>query len=321
MKKWVVITAMVLASAGTVMALESPQTKEAATLSPIVWIPGNIFEGDFLRIGINDAGSLGVGQGMLGVGLQFAGDTPYQFPTTESLAIFYWGEGYYVAYNEMNPMTMAPTIEHQAYYQPELGWPPPPSTNLSVLGSAKFVAEFPNQAIKEAVVVTNDGLMRLTFSFVFDKQQPGLILKTTLQNIGTKPLRDVIYKRIVDFDVLGNVFNQWSSSAFEATAWTSQPGGLGYLPPGLIGPARLTVAGQQGHQQPLKRSFLVPLMPNLIDLNAWDDSFLRSPRYIETSHNTPDEDCNAALYYALGYFAPGESKDVFTIFQTNFPRK
>ncbi len=320
MKKLTVFAAMILA-AGFAVAGESPQGRESATLSPTTYITGDIFTGDYVRIGINDFGTIGVGQGFLGVGLQWAGDTPFAYPTTESLAIAYWGEGFLVGYNEMNPFTLAPTLRHEAFYQPDFGAPLPAFTNLSVVPGAKLVHEFDNSAFKEVVLTTNDGLLRLTFSFVFDKLQPGLVLKTQIQNLSTKPLRDVVYKRIVDFDVLASFYNDWSAGAFEATAAENVPGGLGYVPTGLDLPARMTVSGQQGHQQPLKRSFLVPMMPTLVDLWAWDDITTRAPMRIENSHMMTEDDCNAALHYSLGYFAPGESKDVFTIYQTNFPKK
>ncbi|MFN7965384.1 MAG: hypothetical protein U0V87_06840 [Acidobacteriota bacterium] len=51
------------------------------THSSTTYVAGDIFTGDDVRIGINELGTIGAGQGALGVGLQWAGDTRNRQPT------------------------------------------------------------------------------------------------------------------------------------------------------------------------------------------------------------------------------------------------
>ena len=59
---------------------------------------------------------------------------------------------------------------------------------------------------------------------------------------------------------------------------------------------------------------------NYVDLNAWDDMTVRSPGEVVQSFVPILGDYNAGVYYKIGELKPQESKTVYTVYQSNFPR-
>jgi len=343
MKKHIIAVALVcLLMTGLAMAAsskESPQQADVSILAVPDPVPGDMFTGNYLRIGINNAGTLGITNGTNtgdpGVGFQWAGDVPFMFPSTESLAWEWWGEGYKIAYKEREKKKWVDTV---AYYQPGYGYPPLPETNIALV-SQKVLLNDEQKAVKEIKVRTKDKKLLITFTFTFLKEYPELNLETTVTNIGYVPVRDVVYTRIVDWDVCTDIINTWASTGHEAYAWNPC---LALAPAGEPAPiVQLTVSGHDGAFKTVDdydgsfgtmsdhdgyyRNVLgllnTPLpVVNYVDLYAWDDETVRSPGFVVQSFEpVPSVDYNAGIYYKLGELKPKESKTVYTVYQSNFP--
>ncbi len=298
-----------------------------AIVAPSTAISGEIFEGDYLRIGINNAGSLGVsgppgtGPGGIGVGFQSVGDTPFVSPSTESAAIAFWGEGYNIAYKEREKKKLVDTV---AWYQPSLGgFPPSPATNI-VPVSEKLIINDTQKAVKEIKVRTKDKKLLITFTFTFLKKYPELNLETTIMNVGTVPVRDVVYKRIVDWDVCADTngfINNFASTGHEAYAWGQCDALKNPLPVVNDKTVQLTIAGHDGAFKTTSKKLDIPLpIVSYVDLFAWDDMTIRSPGNVVQSFVPIADDFNTAVYYKIGELKPRESKTVYTVYQSNFPK-
>lgn len=291
----------------------SSSSQKGAEGSPLTHIPGVIFQGDYLRIGINDAGTLGVTNMTSpqpldpGVGFQSVSDIPFAFPSTESAAIWWWGEGYNIAYKELEKGKWVDTV---AYWQPGYGYPPGTLTNI-VPVSQKTIIDDEQKAVREIVVMTTDKKLQMTFTFTFLKQYPELNLETTIKNVGTDKVRDVVYKRIVDWDVCTDVLNDWASTGHEAYAWDQ------CLVNDETMMVQLTIAGHDGESERPHTS--MPIV-NYVDLWAWDDQTVRSPNDVIQSFVPIFGDNNAAIYYKIGELKQQESKTVYTVYQSNFPK-
>lgn len=305
------VSSLVMATPG------SPQQGGAGIAATATCIPGEIFEGDYLRIGINNGGTLGVTNGTNpgtcmgdpGVGFQSVNDTPFKSPSTESLAWELWGEGYKIAYKEgeKKPKMLVDTV---AYWQPNFEYPPPPETNI-VPVSEKLIIDDEEMAVKEIEVMTKDKKLLITFKFTFLKEYPELNLETTIKNVGNKPLRDVVYTRIIDWDVCADITNSWASTAQEAYAWNACSG-LEFSP--IV---QLTAAGHDGD---FKKDIPLPLV-NYVDLYAWDDMTVRSPMDVFQSFvPRTNFDGNAGIYYKIGELKQQQSKTVYLVYQSNFPK-
>ena len=287
-------------------------------------IPGEIFTGDYLRIGINNAGGLGVGDTSdytkAGVGFQWAGSIPHKLPSSESAAIWFWGEGYKIAYKEREGKTLVDTV---AWYQPSIaGYPPAPGTNIIPV-SEKLLIDDTQKAVKEIKVKTKDNKLLITFLFTFLKQYPELNLETTIKNTGKVPVRDVVYTRIVDWDVCTDTNDNWASTGHEAYAWVKTKVKTCDLPGRMI---QLTIAGHDGAYKKFASTDTISLLNtplpvvNYVDLWAWYDMTIRSPMDVVQSFVPILGDYNAGVYYKIGELKPQESKTVYTVYQSNFPK-
>ncbi len=323
-----VLLSVLLIPASLVVMAEEPVSEEkqiqeereagAVTMYPPTPIPGEIIEGDYLRIGINPGGTLGVGSTDPGVGFQWAGLPPNNF--TESLAIWWWGEGYKIAYKEKHFHTWVDTV---AYYQPGYGWPPPAGTNI-VPVSEKLIRNDDNAAIKQVKVRTADGKLLLTFTFTLLKEYPELNLETTIQNLSYEPIRDVVYTRIADWDVGTITANMWASTDHAAYAW----GKCKDLNNAVV---QLTIAGHDGKAADIDGFSMMswmqePCAPaqmpivSYVDLLAWDDMTVRKPNEVVQSF-VPKMmmDYAAGIYYKIGDLMPKSKATVYTVYQANFP--
>lgn len=289
------------------------QGKEVGILGVPSPIPGNIFERNYLRVGINDLGTLGVTNGTTlsdpGVGFQSVSDVPFQFPTTESTAVGWWGEGYVISYQGMVGDTCSSC--KTAYFQPGFGWP---CSRCNVQPISSVVGTNTKEV---SIKAANDENLTVTFEFLL-RGDPSLYLKTTFKNVGTLPMK-VSYKRIVDWDICSDAINNnWASTATDAYAW-------GYCGP-LNRMVQLTMAGHDGEYN-LPNKFVqagiydlsIPIV-KFVDLNAWDDMTTNAPIDVVQSYAPISGDYNAGIYYSIGELKPGESKSVYTIYQSNFPK-
>jgi hypothetical protein len=297
--------------------IQEARAAGAGVLAPPDPVPGEIFEGNYLRVGINHGGTLGVTEGGNadpGIGFQWAGLPPLDNPT-ESLAIWWWGEGFKIAYKEKEYGSWVDTV---AFYQPSYGWPPPPATNI-VPVSHTLIRDDDNAAVKVVKVRTADRKLLITFTFTLLKEYPELNLETTIQNLQRDLVRDIVYTRIVDWDVCQDTGNMWASTDHAAYAWDECE-----VPDVGVIPVQLTVAGHDGTAA-LKGGFyggathtMMPLV-NYVDLNAWDDQTVRKPNNVTQSFVPIEGDNNAGIYYKIGELTSGSSATVYTIYQSNFP--
>lgn len=312
----VTIVLIVLALSYVAMAAESSKSRQtdasvAGVPNPV---PGSIFAGDYLRVGINNAGSLGVTNGAStndpGVGFQSVKDTPFG-PTaasSESAAIWWWGEGYNVAYKRSDG------VDKVAYWQPGYGYPPPASSNV-VLVSNSVPSNTDQRAVKDVIVKTADGKLQIRFTYLLMKKYPYLDLRTTFTNIGGTPLYDIVYKRIIDWDVCTDTGNNWISTGTEATAIDTCSALAGRK-------TKLTIKGHDGLTTTGVWPAIQQPVVSYVDLNAWDDETVRSPNGIVQSFESPTSgDQEAAIYYNVKDLSPGQSKMVYTTYQSNFPKK
>lgn len=320
-----VLASLLLISASPIAVAQSPQEVERelveeqiqkdkkariVPLAPPAPIPGEIFTGDYLRIGINPGGTLGVGARDPGVGFQWAGDRG-GFPSTESAAIWWWGEGYKIAYKEKVDGVW---VDKVAYYQPGYGWPPPPATNI-VPVSETLIRDDDNAAVKKVKVKTPDGRLIIIFTFTLLKKYPELNIETTIRNRRRGSIRDVIYTRIVDWDVCTNTTgNKWTSTDHAAYAWyeCGDP-----LPSTQV--VQLTAAGHDRHG-PKKFWRPIPVVNvNYVDLYAWHDMTTRKPKTVVQSFAPITGDYNVGIYYKIGEMKSFSTRTVYTVYQANFP--
>jgi hypothetical protein len=279
-------------------------------------IPGNVYTGKYIRIGVNRGGTFGTGNGtdMFGVGFQYPIGNLY-----ESLAWAWWGEGYVIAYKvEMPDGTWNDRI---AYWWPSLGWPPPAFCRMVHVSSAEYMNDH-NRAIFYSVMMTADKALKLTFAFTFPKHQKYVLLQTVIQNNMNVRLRDVLYKRIVDWDVHGPMMgeiDQWTNDAHAAYASALNP----ELQKWIV----LSVAGYT-NPTPYPPGGLSDYV-GYVDLWAWDDIAAWGPGGYNTTRD-PGEfdwqshdrvlmiDGNAAIYYDLWDLAPRETRNVWTVYQAGW---
>lgn len=291
---------------------QSVKTQAAPTI-----IPGWIFQGMYLRTGINYGGTIGVGQADPGTGFQF----PIG-PGFESLAIWWWGEGYVVCYKILSPTGI--WVDNVAYWWPSLGiypngaLPPPwgsgqpPAFCNIVIVNNMLILDDNNTAHVRTVVQTLDGVLEITFDWEFPKQQAYLKLMTTIKNLSNQQVRDVLYKRIVDWDIWWNVLNDWTCDCHAAFASL-------YI--NATTTICMSVTGWGYHET------LSPGPAAYVDLYAWDDikttpaSTTPTTRHPGTkliqTHNSPDlaMDYNAALYYEIGDLWGKVKRSVLTVYQ------
>lgn len=295
MKRYLLLVILLIAISsisGFAIAKDSPQTKNSATntdgsssgdssVGVRLSVPGSIFTGDYIRIGINDGGTLGVGSSEPGVGIQSSSDG-----STESIAVGTWLEGYNVAYND--------GTNKVGYWYPALGYPPSTSSNI-VIVSNSVVQNDNDKAIKKTVVKTGDNKLIMTFTWTFMKRYPYVLLDTNIKNNANMQLKNVVYKRMADFDVCGNFDNSFSSSSDSAYAQTNCQN---------LGNAQLTIAEKGA---------------SYVDLYSWDDLQSISPGYIDHSIVPINGDEAPAVYYTIGNLDYGKSVTINTVYQAYFP--
>jgi len=294
--------------AGSTNYLPTPQSATTPEGTPTP-IPGVVYTGMYIRIGLNWGGTFGVGKGSdPGVGFQYPIGDPY-----ESLAIWWWGEGYVICYKTQDPT--GAWIDHKAYWWPSLGWPPPPFCRMVHIAHGQYMYDPDNRAVWWSQMKTIDGALTLTFAFSFPTPQKYVLLQTVItNNLGAK-LRDVLYKRIVDWDVHQAVVNHWTNDAHAAYA--------SYFNQSLNREIVLSVAGYSNPTATLGN------LIGYVDLVAWDDirawntttwDTTRDPGKMDIqSHDKPLWiDGNAAIYYDLWDLSPRETRNVWTVYQAGW---
>ena len=360
---FVVLLSLFLVPASPVAVAQEPVDSEeliaqydGVLRSPADVIPGEILEGNYLRVGINPAGTLGISDPYAlahpwdpGIGFQWAGEPLVSplLPSTESLATGWWGEGYKIAYKVW---TWGGWVDRIAYYYPSCGWPPPPETRIELV-SEELIRDDDNAAVMEIKVRTSDNMLLLTSTFTLLKEYPELNLETTIENLSKSYpsfLGDIVYTRIVDWDVCGPPrTDNWASTDHAAYAWrwVDIVGDDPYFWE-MIQTVQLTVAGHDGVFE-RKRSLLsraqipgIPFLPrttlemlvpvvNYVDLWAWDDITGRKPEQVKQvfvryadefdADEAKGKDFNAGIYYKIGDLGYGDKATVYTVYQANFP--
>ena len=310
-KKLLLFVSAALVTVMLVAVVSSTLSSTSSTLGPTAQssgallgtptpIPGVIRTGMYIRIGVNKGGTFGVGKGTdPGTGFQY----PIG-PQFESLAIWWWGEGYAIFYKNY---TAGKWVDRRAYWWPTLGWPPPVACNLLPVSFASL-RDDANRAIIKAILKTRDGALQLEFTFSFPKPQKYVLLETKISNLGAMgTLRDVLYKRIVDWDIHQITGNSWTSDSHSAYA--------SYINTALEKVIELSVSGYTPTE--------LGNLPAYVDLNAWDDigppPTRRPGEYDIQSHNSAIQfDGNAAIYYDLDEMTERTAKTVYTVYQAGW---
>jgi len=346
----VVLAAVVLSSglAQVLFANSAASTTMASEdLIIIGWsIPGWTFSGTFLKIGVNKGGTFITGgfSGIIGtapwgVGFQFPKGDQYEslaFPVaTTSGPPAGWVEGYSISYKTYKAK-LRNWVDNIAYWWPGLGWgyyigdiwvPGPPPESRLIYWKSSMVRNDTNRAIVQSFMNTTDGALTLKFTFSFQKHQAYVELRTDVY--ANKNVRDVLYKRIVDWDVykIGTYQdkkNDWSSGPNFAYARESTPGSV----MGANGIMSVT-----GYAYTTKEQ--LHSLPVYVDLYAWDDLKKREPGWLYPSYTvdlpqdmiqspagwiseTAYRDYCAAIYYELDNIAIGASRTVYTVYQAAF---
>ena len=268
--------------------------------SPPTNIPGVVCTGDFIKIGVNNLGTLGVGEAGVDPG------TGFQFPiggAYESLAIWFWGHGFKLAYR-------LPTGDKMSLWQPYHGYPPPAWNNITVIRSAS-AGLIKNTAAKCEIKVawrTTDWNLLVTRHWMFEKAYPSVSVVTTVTNIGVKTITDVVWVEYVDWDINQVTSNDWINDAHGAYA--------SYKNPALED--RTVIMGVTGYGIPSNGE--VPEV-FFVDLYAWDDViypfrgpgsfFMQSPMQRSFTY-----DLNVGLYYEVSeYLEPNEAVAFKTVFE------
>jgi subtilisin family serine protease len=240
--------------------------------------PPAIFTGDHLKIGVSEFGELGTA----GVGFQYPIGDSY-----ESLAVGWQGDGYLVAYDG----------EIYTHY------PDGPNVGTLTLVSENTIANTPDIAEHEVVVMTGDGKLKLTFLFDFQKHTKFVTVKTTITNISDEILNDVYYKRVTDWDVW-SLLGWWGATNW--WGWDENYNlGVAFLTPAETG-SEYAYMGTAGYPSPTG-----------YDLDAWDDQTSRGFGWSrDTTPITSPEwtDGCLGLHWSLGSLSPGASKDVYSIY-------
>lgn len=304
MKKYIILAVVVgiLIASGYAMAKDSTRLQKKAdktgTLSVPTLIPGNIFSGDYIRIGINNGGTLGVTGTTTndpGVGFQSRYDTPFSsVKSTESIATGSWIEGYIVGYKTS-------VANKKAYWHPDLGYPPPAASYITIVSNS-ILKNDGNKSVKKTVVKTKDNKLMLNFTWTFYKRYPEVSLETIITNIGSETLENIIYKRTADINVCGSAGNNWTSSADSAYAWTYCSGLDGEQD-------QITMSGRDGINAPV----------SYVDLDSWEDFILTTPGFstIQSEAMPKLGDYAPSIYYKIGDLNIKQSKTVYTVYQTN----
>lgn len=291
----------VFAVPAVAVALQIP-TSLAGPPTPI---PGEICQGKHLVIGVNDGGGFGVGQENTA---KWAG---FQFPPGpqhESLAIFFWGEGWKISYKERERDKIVDTT---AWWQPSVGWPPPTANRFLPI-SATTLRNDDQACVREVVVQTSDKKLQLTFVFTFRKAYPSVIVSTTVENISRQEIFDIIYARAADYDVHQNTSNGWTSNDNAVFACGNNPTKGTPL-------VVMSIAGYVDEE--CQRDVQVFYSEEF----AWDDfAFpgIRGPGNVVVKNREPSvRDGFGAVHYHLGVLRRREAKKVYTVYSAAFTDK
>jgi hypothetical protein len=310
------------------MAQTSPQEsgggRGRVLNAPAAAIPGVVCTGKSLDIGLNPGGGFGVGTNV-GTGFRFPNSLGAQ---AESLAYAFWGEGWKLSYKQR--MKDGTVVDTTAFWQPEFGYPPPPTSNFEPV-SAALLRDDDQACVYKAVVRTKDRKVYLTFNFDFQKEFPSVVLTTTVASTSWARLFDVVYARAVDYDVHQNTSNDWSSndSAAFATGDSVTLSVAGFVDEQIDG---LTdcIRGRGGWKDGLgfhHDSFKCDTAPRVFLVD--EDTFEfpgGSPDYDKrgagdsiVKNRVPQNfDGFATIHYLLGELQPGRPKSVVTVYSGAF---
>lgn len=294
-------------------------------------IPGVICSGKTLDIGLNQGGGFGVGS-VSGVG------TGFRFPNSlgddaESLAIWFWGEGWKLSYKER--MRDGSVVDKTAYWQPSIGYPPPASSNFEPV-SAKLLRDDEQACVYKVMVRTKDRKIYLTFDFDFQKAFPSVVLTTTVASASWSHLFDVIYARAVDYDIHTNTNNFWSSNDTAAFAC----GNNGTTPSvtlsvaGMVDPAASSPSHVCRHGKALGTCDYrecADTAPRVFYVDEDTFDYLGGGYDVDYDERGPGDsviknrvpyafDGFASVYYLLGELNAGQKKSVATVYSAAYSK-
>ncbi len=293
MKKYIILVFAILSISGFAIAnavvnqqkdVDKEINKKNNIDATITAIPGNIFAGDYLKIGINNGGAFGVVDNS---GIKTSLQSSKYGSETDSI----YSDGYNIAYRKG-------TTNKVAYWDRLLGIP---TSNIIIISNSVLIND-DEKVVKKTVTKTTDGALMMNFTFTFLKRYSNVNLDTTITNIGTTTLSNIIYKRIVDVDICGSN-NAWvsdSNSAFArvpdvyiiVTSYCSEK------------KPRITIAGIGS--------------VSYVDLYR-DDRYSIGPGDTIQDRSYVIGDYAALIHYNIGSLSPKQSKTVTTSYQASFP--
>ncbi|MEM3404546.1 MAG: hypothetical protein QXJ17_08430 [Nitrososphaeria archaeon] len=267
-----------------VVIVMSPVSVVYGQLPPQYW--GHVFEGAYLRVGLNDYGVLGIeyeGWPYYSVGFQYPKGSAY-----ESLATGWWGDGWSVFYDEA-----------YAGFSPDDG----PWGTIEDVIPDKWLDIVKYGYIKTCVITTNDEQLEITFKFGFMYYKKYLILIMFIKNIGLTTIEDLEVKKIVDWDVwyptIDDYGNYWGMDNIRK-------------PNMNLAVAFINSSLYEG-SRPIYMGFASREKPTDYDLN-WDDYYTRGiyePTKVSLSYKGKSpwlEDGCPVYQWLLGNLKPGETK-------------
>ncbi len=251
---------------------------------------GDVFQGTYLRVGVNDYGVLGIVHDSEDIGFQYPNGSQY-----ESLAVGWWGDGWSVFYGE-----------NSAGFSPDDGsW-----GTISSVSPTTSLTYDKYGIVKTCVIRTDDGQLEITFKFRFMYDKKFLILAMFVKNIGTTTITDLEVKKIVDWDVwqptLGDYDNFWGMDNIRR-------------PNMNLVVAFINSSASTGILRPVYMGFASREKPTDYHLD-WDDYLERgiySPYKISLSYKgtSPDFFDGCAVYqWLLGNLKPGETKTLHFVY-------
>ena len=263
---------------------------------------GHVFQGAYLRVGLND-------YGVLGVAHESEGDVGFQYPKGdqyESLATGWWGDGWSVFYDES-----------YAGFSPDDG----PWGTIEEVSPTVRLDYAKDGYIKTCILTTSDEQLQLTFKFRFVYDKKYLILVMFIKNIGSTTTQNLEVKKIVDWDVwspyLGEEYdNFWGMDNIRKPSMNLA---VAFINSSVSGGGGDMGIASSDTLRPVYMGFASREKPTDYDLD-WDDYEERGiygPYKVSLSYKgtSPDLFDGALVYqWLLGNLKPGETKALHFVY-------
>ena len=292
------IAAIFVISVFSALPVIAVNPKNSAPSSSHPTSSDSVYQG-LLRIGMSDYGELLFWDATEEAGLEY----PDGY---EHIAAGWWGEGYFVAYENATDDNWAYAMFDERS-DSSLGAP----YRGFVPVTYNIIEDSATTLRVDVRTETNDTLLRLDQEFYMPKDENYVQITMTLTNIGTEDLTDVVLKRCVDLDTDTGGANGWADydnifdidytrNIIYANTTATYPHGP--RPPG-VGSHYVGMAGYP--------------TPDYYGVDDWDDYYQRDSPVDFTSYPVFG-DYMATQQWNFGTMNPGESKTVNVTYSVGF---